>query len=528
MTPAWALAAVNWLATAAAAYLALLAWRHPQRVAREIVGLAIMVAEWSLCSGFEVLATDEATRLLWTQIGYVGIYGTPVFAFRFCIKWLRPDTSERWLWLLWAVPLVMVVAAFTNSRHHTLWTSISPSEGHPSLWRYEHGPLFWVGTTYVYVLVVAGFSLLLAALRIRRSVYRKQVAVLIVGTAVPLIANIAYVVRLLPETPLDLTPIAFTIAIVIYLFGISEAKILDLVPAARSSVVSILPDGVLLLDRASRILDWNRAALDLCGAEARNLMGTPVSELLPQWRSIGGRGVCADTTRRFIASIELPTQERRVLEITVRQVRAAGPLRVATVVLMHDMSDMARVQEQLRNANERLELLNAELHAQAIHDPLTGYYNRYHMDDALEHEIERARRYTQSLGLVIMDMDGFKSINDRYGHPVGDEVLRAIAGALRDEVRSVDVLCRFGGDEFVIIMPGASAGHVERVSMRLKRRVAELDFRHGEDTIRLALSVGSAVFPTDGENPNELFRTADAALLAAKAALKSTGDSLSS
>jgi diguanylate cyclase (GGDEF)-like protein/PAS domain S-box-containing protein len=517
MTPAWVLAGVHWLATAAGLYLAILAWKHPSRVARELAGMALLAAEWSLAAGVEMLATEYAQRLLWSQIAYIGTYGSIAFLFRFWVKWLHPDVSEKWLHLVWIMPAIMVIGAFTNPHHTLIWTSVTPSAEHPALWVYGHGPLFWLGVGYSYLLIAGGLSMIVAEIPRRRGVYRRQLVIMLAGVLVPIMANLVYLTGLLPEMPLEPTPIALTFSMVVFLVGVNVTHLLDLVPAARSRVIAMMPDGVLVIDDSSRIIDWNKAALEFCGAGGRQLMGADVREVFGQWSPLwpGSERDVGAAVRRFVTTVTPPGGTRHVLQVTVAPLRVSGT-GGGTIVLLHDMTELADVQERLRSANERLERLNSELHRQAIHDPLTGFYNRYHMDDALVHEVERARRYGQPLGLLVVDMDHFKPINDTYGHTVGDVVLKRAAEAIQAEVRAVDVICRFGGDEFVVVMPGSNQEQSQSVAKRLQERIRNLEVDCQGTSIHTTLSIGLAVFPEDGADARALFHAADAALLAAK------------
>jgi len=116
-------------------------------------------------------------------------------------------------------------------------------------------------------------------------------------------------------------------------------------------------------------------------------------------------------------------------------------------------------------AIQRIRLQN-ELRNHAIRDPLTGVHNRRYFNEIIEQELERSRRYRHSMGFLLIDVDGFKSINDEYGHQMGDQVLKDVAGFLRDQIRSSELVVRYGGDEFLIFMPESSDG-VEVVKQRI-------------------------------------------------------------
>ncbi len=148
------------------------------------------------------------------------------------------------------------------------------------------------------------------------------------------------------------------------------------------------------------------------------------------------------------------------------------------------------------------------LQVNAVTDPLTGLYNRRLFGEAFEKELNRARRYGQPLGLVILDLHRFKEVNDKYGHPRGDEVLRAAATTLRKALRTADSAFRIGGDEFALLLPHTDAAQ----TLALSRRV-ETVFDETLQSLQLGVAVtmdhGVATFPQDGEHADQLIRVAD-------------------
>ncbi len=154
----------------------------------------------------------------------------------------------------------------------------------------------------------------------------------------------------------------------------------------------------------------------------------------------------------------------------------------------------------------------------AITDALTGLHTRRFFEAQLPIEVARARRSGGSLAVFIIDVDHFKSINDHYGHPAGDQALIEISARLRGASRGGDVLSRYGGEEFALLVPEASLSELHSIAERLRQRVASSPVAVSEDTwIAVTVSVGAACFPLHGDSPNELVATADRALYVAKA-----------
>ena len=193
------------------------------------------------------------------------------------------------------------------------------------------------------------------------------------------------------------------------------------------------------------------------------------------------------------------------------------------LAVKEDITERKKIEEQIRLANEKLQAqleeiqsLQENLREQAIRDPLTGLYNRRYLDESLERELSRAARESYPVSFVLIDIDSFKKINDTFGHHAGDQVLLDLAAQFNSQVRSSDIVCRYGGEEFLVVLPNTS---VEASFMSAERwRISFQDTRvfNGEQ-IHITLSMGIATFPIHGMTIDELLVAADGALYAAKA-----------
>jgi diguanylate cyclase (GGDEF)-like protein/PAS domain S-box-containing protein len=152
----------------------------------------------------------------------------------------------------------------------------------------------------------------------------------------------------------------------------------------------------------------------------------------------------------------------------------------------------------------------------ATHDPLTGLSNRLLFDDRLEHAINHAERFNKCISIIFCDLDNFKPINDTYGHTMGDEILKRIGTSLQDILRKDDTVCRFGGDEFVILLEDLeSFEYLDEILQRINQLTKSPCVIEG-NVISVGMSIGASIYPDDGEEPEALIKAADAAMYRAK------------
>ena len=184
---------------------------------------------------------------------------------------------------------------------------------------------------------------------------------------------------------------------------------------------------------------------------------------------------------------------------------------------VRSMLRIKRLQDELDEKNRELETANKRLRKLSITDGLTGLFNHRHVHELLHEEFERSKRTGEPLAVAMLDLDHFKRVNDTYGHPTGDVILYETAQILHDTAREIDMAGRYGGEEFVMILPGTTEAEASRFAERVRHRVAEHVFRDGSTEVRMTVSAGVASYPElDADAPGTLLRRADEALYAAK------------
>ena len=287
-------------------------------------------------------------------------------------------------------------------------------------------------------------------------------------------------------------------------------------------------DSIFLIDNESgSILEANTAAERLYGYDRNELLSMKNTDLSAE------PDQTEDTTRNTPldpeAIVNIPTRFHRKKDGTVFPVEITGRFfqwrgRPVHIAAIRDITErkqaqeaMVRVQIQMRQSMQQNRLLQERLQEQAIRDPLTNLYNRRYMEDTLVREIAQAIRDRHPIGIIMIDIDNFKAFNDSHGHQSGDQALERIGALLNSVVRSGDIACRYGGEEFVIIMPMASFENTIKRGKEIKVRFESLPIPVEDDQQDyLTISVGISSYPLHGSDRDTILNNADKALYKAK------------
>ncbi|MFN8123120.1 MAG: diguanylate cyclase [Thermoleophilia bacterium] len=391
--------------------------------------------------------------------------------------------------------------------------------GHGDVWpRWTAGPLFWPLSAVTYAVALSGLAVLLRAMVQSRGIGRRQSATVLLAALLPGAGGLATAVLLADRNAPDLTPACMAATGVLTAYALFRQGALRLVPVARSRVMDHLADGVLVLDRSGRVLDMNPAARRLLVPGTRGL-----PHALEAVAEDGADGVAAGGVPSGEYPVDRP-DGGLVIDVRAEPMDDGHGRPVGTVVVMRDVTESHTQRVRLAEANasltaqiQTIDRLRGELAEQAVRDPLTGLHNRRYLNRALTRALDVAAVRGSHLSLVVLDLDHFKAVNDTHGHDVGDAVLVAAAEALRAGVRASDTLVRFGGEEFLVLLPGAGPDIVVERAEQLRLRCLEVAVAAPTGTVRVTASAGVAT-ARPGDTPATLVKAADEALYRAKAA----------
>lgn len=509
-----------WLGIALGLAVAWVAWsRRRAPGAAWLVVQNIAIVWWLLCYAIPfptdfLLAHGGSPYLRFRLIFFGVVFVTPTFlavALEFTGR--LKHRKIQWALLLSIEPILVWLAIWnpvTESLFFGDWRGL-PGDGH-----FKGGILFWLHTLYCYVLAIAAWVVLLRQMVRESSVYRKQLQLLLLSALPPVLANIATLAQLSPVN-VDYSPLGFALASVMIAYALFRHGLLDIVPIARKTVVENMTDAVVVLDNQSRVMDANPAASDML-AITPAMIGSRIHDVFPQWRDLtslntGDSGSAVDLLH-----------DGRYLDVRVSAINSHEQNLGGRLLILRDVTKMVQASNALEQANDQLrgqlaeiERMQVLLHEQALRDSLTGLFNRRYLDEMLDREFQKAKRTNGTVTLALLDIDHFKNVNDTYGHLAGDEVLKELGKMLVGTSRSTDIACRYGGEEFIVVLQDTSiAVACERVE-EWRRRFAAIQFDFEGASVSATFSAGIASYPENAQDRNSLINMADQLLYAAKA-----------
>lgn len=286
-------------------------------------------------------------------------------------------------------------------------------------------------------------------------------------------------------------------------------RVVDFAVGAMAFVEGDELDVVLLVRRPSAPAVIEEAKARLLEAVGRERGGEPFAKVQARLFAPSGAGGAVETSLGGFASFPIVTNNR-LTGLLALGGKAAARIAGETEAFLAQVANQAQIVTENSRLFDRIKNLS-------IRDSLTDLYNHRHSMELLANEFARVGRYEEGVSILLLDIDHFKLVNDHHGHQVGDVVLKEIARILRDTVRTVDAVGRYGGEEFVAILPHTSIDEARQTGERVRRAVEDHRFRAGDKELRVTVSIGVASHPSERiDSPSAMVREADQALYRAK------------
>lgn len=483
-------------------------------------------AIWSFGYSMTLLNTELSQKVFWFNLSQIGPDFTPIFWFFLTLEHTGHQNllQKKWINSVFIFPVFTTVLMWTNNWHHLLRRSVTlnPIGNNPTYLSIERGPWFYFESVYGYIFILLSLYLLIRFVNVSSS--KKQTWVLICSMLIPIVSNLLDIFQINPLRPFGATCIAFSITGIILAWGLFRQHFLDIAPIARTVVLEKIGDGVVVLDKKHRIVDVNPAAYQLFRIECDSLslvIGTKIEDMISLWPEWKEPFLLVNDTR---TEMELKVKgEHRFYTVTSSLLTDHRHKSLGWVIIFNDITEIRGANKCLQDQLDEIKRLQEQLREQAIHDELTGCYNRHYLTEMLVRESLRANREHKTVALMMLDIDYFKQVNDDYGHINGDLILQVIGKNLQQWVRVEDTVYRYGGEEFLIVLPGIYLQAITERANDICRRIAELQFPVTPVAkIAVTVSIGVALYPLHGDDINQVLIYADQALYDAKRAGRNT------
>ncbi|MFA6505420.1 MAG: histidine kinase N-terminal 7TM domain-containing protein [Treponemataceae bacterium] len=449
----------------------------------------------------ELNTLDLSSAVFWLKVEHLGVTMIPVFWVLFANAFVdkTPKHSGHLALSLSVLPIITIVLAFTNDFHHLLYTGFRlDPELDLTVIIASRGPWYWINAVYLYSLLFLGTTRIILRIFGSSKAFRTQSIVIVAGVLFPWFAHAVLIIRKGPYN-LDPTPFALSVSGVLLVFGIYKFRLFDLIPIARERVVEAIRDGVIILDTKSRFVDANIAAKNVFGWLNTMNPGDDAAALF-------------DTIPLKNSDHQSPTDLSLLLNGSIRH------FRVDTTDIGNGRGESVGTAIIIADTTETTELLE-KLAKLATTDDLTGANNRRRFFELADREMELARRKERPISFAMFDLDHFKAVNDKYGHPAGDAALKAVCDACRSVLRSSDILCRYGGEEFVILFAEASPEAAAEIAERLRLKIEKSTIYFDSVSFNVTASFGIAGSENGPkETLNDYLKKIDIAMYQAKEA----------
>lgn len=495
--------------------------RRPATGALALAVSMFCIAIWSLMGALMYSQFNFNVRLILANLRYVGIFPIPIAFYILTLRYRKGEIPNiyKTIAILSIVPSISAVFLWTDYKYHLFYRYVGLEDG---LLVLDNGLFFWVNFAYTYLLVAFAIYHLVRLYISSPALHRKQVRLLISAAIIPLLANFFYIFDFLPLKYFDVTPIAFCISGLHCYYSLFRYGFLEIVPIARERLIESMDDLIIVLNNHGHIIDMNKRAIDVIlndtAQKAINkYVGLDYQDILSSWPEL---------VKIIESDSEIQTkcvydehEEKKYYHIRISGIDKGKGVSAGKIIVMRDITELEMALQAARNSRKALQeknlLLketNAILKEQSVTDSLTGVYNHQYIINTLESCIQKSTFCNIPLTLIMLDLDYFKNINDRYGHLVGDRVLVEVSQSIKKSIRINDYIGRYGGEEFLIVLPGTDIEGCRVIAERIRYNLEKMSF--AEKDLVVTASLGLAEYK--GEDIQELIHKADTNLLKTK------------
>ena len=445
----------------------------------------------------ELTSTNAEEAYAGVKVLYMGANFTAVFVLFFVADYCNIRLHRFFV----KVPALILslgaaLTMWTTKFHHLVYRDYRFETVFFNHLAFTPGPLYSVIHIYPVLCTIITMAMLLYQMKKWKNKYRRQLLIFFLCITIPFIAESLYYFSIV--TGINIfqiypTPFSLTIMSLCFYILVIRYNIFEVISIAAATAMEHIREGFVLVDKDNNCLSFNSAAAQLF----------PEIEKLPKGESI----LIADSWPDELCTMEEGSFEFSVSDglkyyrASVSPMFAKNKTLRAKIILFGEITDSVLLMKKLENA--------------AYIDALTGLYNRKHFSELANVDIERAIRLNQSVYVAMLDLDFFKNVNDTYGHAAGDMVLKTTGEIIHNTIRSYDLLGRYGGEEYVLLLTALDETEAYKLMERIRENMENTVMRYEGKKIKITCSIGLAKF-FEKDTLEDAIKKADIALYAAK------------
>ena len=561
---------------------------------------------WMTFYSLELLGKELSFKILMSKIEYVGITIVPVIFFILVLYFSGYTnwTQIKKNFFLLIIPLITLGLVFTNEKHSLIWKEIILEQNGKYLFLgIKYGAWFWVYACFSYLLIAISYIILIKTIIRKIKVFKLQAISIIVALTIACVANILYILKLLPWENFDITPLTLTISSLVLIYSFKFLKTGDIIPIRFEPKIKNEKDIAFIIDSRERLVKINPLGEKLLNISDKSVIGKEIKDIWADYSKFCSNAnddiekyatfykdskefiydvhinsiidnkkslsykifILRDITEKINAEKAIRQSEEKFRKIfensldgiyqstldgkyidvnnaLVKMLEYSSKEELISKDIKKDIYYSAKDRPQfnernkpfitrlkkkdgaitwvevsssvvykdsvpsyyegiVRNIDERIKS-EEKIKYLSCHDYLTGLYNRYYFEEELK-RLDSPRLYP--INVIIMDINGFKLVNDTFGYKKGDEILKNTAKILKDCFRKEDIVARYGGDEFIILLPSTST----TVAASIVERVHSLFKFDSYKEFIMSLSIGITTKESKEQNINELIKVAE-------------------
>lgn len=463
--------------------------------------LCITILMYTFGYAMELNFSKLNVMMFWNYFQYLFIPFIPALWMVFAIQFTEKDhlLNAKTYVLIYSIPVITSILRFTNGYHHLLYKSITLNDNSFFyVLKAERGIWYYVHFIYATMIIIISGLMYLQLYLKTNSKLRSQALIMFYASVFPWAAYAIMIFFRFPYN-IDLSPFFMSFSIILLIVGFFRFNLLSIIPIARDKVFECSKDGIIILDNNYTVIDYNDKAKDIIINLGSKSMGENIKQYINGYTSITSAYKSSQESQFKISKDGVDYfYDVKCLKINDKKENTIG-----FMVFLQDTT----------------ELTNSlvKLNYYASTDSLTGVYNRRYFSKQAEDKIIYARECRLPLSFMILDLDNFKKINDTYGHLVGDEVVIHVSKILQNNMQKTYLLGRYGGEEFIILLPETKIEEAVEVAEQLRIKIEQSEVSFHDQTIKVTASFGvSGVDLVQEEDLNTFLKYADKALYTAK------------